>query len=230
MLRVIELLADSGSVLELRAGFGRAMVTALARVEGRAVGFMANNPLVLSGALDSDSSDKGARFLQLCDAFDIPVISLCDTPGTMVGPETERTAILRHSSRMFLVGSNLTVPVLNVVLRKRTGLGAAAMMPPSIFTVSWPTGEFARMNVEGSIKLGQRARLAAIEDPEERKRLFDELVAKDYEAWNAMNQAQAFAVDELIDPAETRGWIAGVLESVQTPPRTGKKRPYIDAW
>ncbi|MCA9831854.1 MAG: carboxyl transferase domain-containing protein [Dehalococcoidia bacterium] len=230
MRRVIELLADTGSVLELRAGFGAAMLTALIRLEGRPVGVIANNPLVLSGALDADGSDKAARFMQLCDAFDLPIISLCDTPGTMVGPETERTAILRHSSRMFLVGSNLTVPVMNIVLRKRTGLGAAAMQPPSIFNVTWPTGEFARMNIEGSIRLSQKARLAAIEDQATRKKVFDDLVAADYEAWNAMNQAQAFAIDELIDPAETRSWIARTLESVRTTPRTGKKRPYIDAW
>ena len=230
MRRVIELFADTGSVFELRAGFGTAMLTALARIEGRPVGIIANNPLVLSGALDADGSDKAARFMQLCDAFDLPIILLCDTPGTMVGPETEKTAILRRSSRMFLVGSNLTVPVMNIVLRKRTGLGAAAMQPPSIFNVTWPTGEFARMNVEGSIRLSQKSRLAAIEDEAARKELFEELVAKDYEAWNAMNQAQAFATDEIIDPAETRTWIGGILESVRTTPRTGKKRPYIDAW
>ena len=167
--RVVETIADVGSVLELRRSFGIGMVTSLVRVEGKPVGVIANNPAHLGGAIDSDAADKGARFMQLCDAFDIPILFLCDTPGIMVGPEIEKTALVRHSSRLFLTGANLSVPFFTIVLRKAYGLGAIAMAGGSYkvpyFSVSWPTGEFGGMGLEGSVKLGYRDELAAIEDP-----------------------------------------------------------------
>ena len=169
---VIETIADTGSVLELRREFGTGMVTALIRIEGRPLGIIANNPTHLAGAIDSDGADKAARFMQLCDAFDLPILFLCDTPGMMVGPEVEKTALVRHCSRMFVVGASLTVPFFTIVLRKGYGLGAQAMAGGSfhapIFTVAWPTGEFGGMGLEGAVKLGYRKELAAIEDPAER--------------------------------------------------------------
>ena len=233
--RIIETLADVGSVLELRRGFGHGMVTALIRVEGRPLGVIANNPAHLGGAIDSDGADKGARFMQICDAFDIPILYFCDTPGIMVGPEIEHTALVRHSSRMFLTGANLSVPFFTVVLRKAYGLGAIAMAGGNykvpLFTVAWPTGEFYGMGIEGSVKLGFRNELAAIADPEERKRTFDEMVARAYEGARAINSATHFGVDDAIDPAETRWWVASMLRSIRPPaPREGKKRAYIDAW
>ena len=166
---VIETLADTGSVLELRRGFGLGMVTALARIEGRPIGIIANNPMHLAGAIDSDGADKAARFMQLCDAFDIPLLFLCDTPGIMVGPEVEKTALVRHAARMFVTGASLTVPFFTIILRKGYGLGAQAMAGGSFkapfFTVAWPTGEFGGMGLEGAVKLGYRNELAAIEDP-----------------------------------------------------------------
>ena len=166
---VIETLADTGSVLELRRDFGLGMVTALVRIEGRPIGVIANNPMHLAGAIDSDGADKAARFMQLCDAFDLPILFLCDTPGIMVGPEVEKTALVRHCSRMFVVGASLTVPFFTIVLRKGYGLGAQAMAGGSfkapVFTVAWPTGEFGGMGLEGAVKLGYRKELAAIEDP-----------------------------------------------------------------
>ena len=169
----IDLLFDTGSVLELRRGFGRGMVTVLARVEGRPLGVIANDPMHLGGAIDSDGADKAARFLQLCDAFDLPVVTLCDTPGMMVGPEVERTALVRHCSRLFVVGANVTVPLVTIVLRKAYGLGAQAMMGGStkapLATVSWPTGEFGGMGLEGAVRLGYRRELEAITDPAERE-------------------------------------------------------------
>jgi acetyl/propionyl-CoA carboxylase alpha subunit/acetyl-CoA carboxylase carboxyltransferase component len=175
---VIETLSDVGAMLELRRGFGLGTVTCLVRVEGMPLGVIANNPSHLGGAIDSDAADKAARFMQLCDAFDIPLLYLCDTPGIMVGPEVEKTALVRHSSRMFLVGANLSVPFFTVVLRKAYGLGAIAMAGGSyktpLFTVAWPTGEFGGMGLEGSVKLGYRNELAAIEDPEARRARFDE--------------------------------------------------------
>jgi acetyl/propionyl-CoA carboxylase alpha subunit/acetyl-CoA carboxylase carboxyltransferase component len=232
---VIETLADTGSVLELRPHFGVGMVTALVRVEGRSVGVIANNPTHLGGAIDSDGADKAARFMQLCDAFDIPLLYLCDTPGIMVGPEIEKTALVRHSSRMFLIGANLSVPFFTVVLRKAYGLGAIAMAGGSYkvpyFTVAWPTGEFWGMGIEGSVKLGYRAELAAIADPEERRQAYDKMVARAYESSKALNNASHFGVDDTIDPADTRWWLASLLRSIRPPaPREGKKRPAIDAW
>ena len=233
--KVIDLLADADSVLELRAQFGQGMITALARVEGRAMGIIANNPKHLGGAIDRDGSDKAARFMQLCDAFDIPILMLCDTPGNMVGPEAEKTALVRHNSRLFIIGSNVTVPVFTVVLRKGYGLGAQGMAGASFvapfFTISWPTGEFGGMGLEGAVKLGYRNELAAIEDPVARKAKFDEMVARSYERGKAISAATLLEFDEVIDPAETRRWITAGLRSVPAPQkRTGKKLPWIDAW
>jgi acetyl-CoA carboxylase carboxyltransferase component len=211
------------------------MVTALIRVEGRPVGVVANNPKYLSGAIDAPGADKAARFMQLCDAFDVPLLFLCDTPGIMVGPEVEKTALVRHCCRMFVTGSSLTVPYVTIVLRKGYGLGAQAMAGGSfkapIFTVSWPTGEFGGMGLEGAVKLGFRKELAAVEDPTERKALFEYLVSKAYEHGKALNTATHFEIDDVIDPAETRHWIMSALRSAPPPaPRTNKKRPCIDTW
>ena len=231
----IEGLADTGSVLELRPGFAPGIVTALIRIEGRPLGVVANDPMHLSGAIDSPGSDKAARFLQLCDAFDLPVLVLCDTPGMMVGPEIERTAIVRHCSRLFVTGANVTVPVFAVVLRKAYGLGAQAMcggdLKRPLFTVAWPTAEFGGMGLEGQVKLGFRNELAAIEDPAARRARYQELVAAAYERGRALSAGASFAVDDVIDPADTRWWIARALESLPQPRRrTGKKRPYVDTW
>ncbi|WP_397400420.1 carboxyl transferase domain-containing protein [Phenylobacterium sp.] len=233
--KVIELIADKDSVLELRPKFGLAMVTAFIRIEGRPVGVFANNPMHLGGAIDSDASDKAARFLQLCEAFDIPVVSLSDTPGNMVGPEAEKTGLIRHCSRLFVIGANLTIPIFSVVLRKSYGLGAIAMTggsyQGSMFCVSWPTGEFGGMGLEGSVKLGYRNELAAIADPAERKAKFDEMVAQAYARGKALSQGSGVQLDDVIDPAETRRWIMGGLKSLPpVPPRTGKKLRWIDSW
>ncbi|MEM6495546.1 MAG: carboxyl transferase domain-containing protein, partial [Pseudomonadota bacterium] len=232
---VIETLADVGSILELREAFGKTMVTCFMRVEGRPLGVIANDPRYLGGAIDSDGADKGARFMQLCDAFDIPVLNLCDTPGIMVGPEVEKTALVRHAARMFLVGNNLTVPFFTVVLRKAYGLGAIAMAGGNFsapyYTVSWPTGEFGPMGLEGQVKLGYRAELSAIKDPDERRQYYEEMVAKSYQEGKALERSTTFPFDDTIDPAETRFWLANMLASIRPPaPRDGKKRPMIDAW
>jgi acetyl/propionyl-CoA carboxylase alpha subunit/acetyl-CoA carboxylase carboxyltransferase component len=233
--KVIELIADKDSVLELRPKFGLAMVTAFIRVEGRPMGVFANNPMHIGGAIDSDASDKAARFLQLCEAFDIPVLSLSDTPGNMVGPEAEKTGLIRHCSRLFVIGANLTVPIFSVILRKSYGLGAIAMTGGSyqaaMFCVSWPTGEFGGMGLEGSVKLGYRNELAAIEDPVARKAKFDEMVAAAYASGKAMARGSHPALDDVIDPADTRRWIVGGLKALPpVPPRTEKKLRWVDSW
>ena len=180
----VHAIADDNSVLEIREHFGLGMVTALIRVEGRPLGVVANNPTHLAGAIDADGADKAARFMQLCDAFDIPLLQLCDTPGIMVGPEVEKTALVRHVSRMFVVGANVTVPTMTIVLRKGYGLGAMTMaagcFKSPIFTVSWPTGEFGGMGLEGAVRLGYRRELEAIEDDAEREATFNEMVERMY--------------------------------------------------
>ena len=232
---VIETLADTGSVLELRRHFGLGMVTALVRIEGRPLGVIANNPAHLAGAIDSDGADKAARFMQLCDAFDIPILFLCDTPGIMVGPEVEKTALVRHAARMFVTGASITVPFFTIILRKGYGLGAQAMAGGSfkapLLTVSWPTGEFGGMGLEGAVKLGYRKELAAVDDPKQRKALFGQMVDRMYEHGKAVNTASHFEIDDVIDPVESRRWIvAGLCSAAATVPRAGKKRPCVDTW
>jgi acetyl-CoA carboxylase carboxyltransferase component len=172
--------------------------------------------------------------MQLCDAFDLPLVFLCDTPGIMVGPEIEKRAMVRHASRMFVVGASLSVPFCTIVLRKGYGLGAQAMAGGSfhapIFTVAWPTGEFGGMGLEGAVKLGFRKELAAVEDPAARRKLFDEMVARMYEIGKGVNMASHFEIDDVIDPIESRRWIMGAIGSWSPPKRDGKKRPCVDAW
>jgi acetyl-CoA carboxylase carboxyltransferase component len=232
---VIRTLCDEGSVLELRPRFASGMVTALARLEGRPVGLIANDPRHLGGAIDADGADKAARFMQLCDAFDIPLVSLCDTPGFMVGPDAEKTATVRHFSRMFLAAASLTVPYFVMVLRKGYGLGAQAMTAGSLlapdFTVSWPTGEFGPMGFEGAVRLGFGKQLEAIADPVQRQQVFDGLVAEAYRRGKALNMAAHLELDDVIDPADTRRWLLRGLASMPQPaPRQGRKRPFVDAW
>jgi len=233
---VLETLFDEGSVLELRGGFGRGVITALARVDGCPLGVVANDPSHLGGAIDADGADKGARFLGLCDAFDLPVLFLCDTPGFMVGPAAERTASVRHFARLFLTGANLEVPVGTIVLRKGYGLGAQAMagggFKAPLFTVAWPTSEFGAMGLEGAVRLGMRRELEAIEDPEERERVFQATVAGAYEHGRGVNMAAYGEIDDVIDPADSRRWIALLFSDATGRwwERPGKKRPYVDAW
>ncbi len=235
MREIIETLADDDSVTELRRDFGIGIITVFARIEGRPVGIFANNPVHLSGAIDSDAADKSARFIQLCDAFDIPIISLVDCPGIMVGPEIEKTALVRHAARLFVISTSITVPLMSVIVRKGYGLGAQAMtgggFKASTFTVTWPTGEFGGMGLEGAVKLGYRKELEALEDPEERRVEYEKRVAQMYERGKAVNFATAFEIDEVIDPMATRQWILAGLKSAPKPPhRDGKKKPFVDTW
>jgi acetyl/propionyl-CoA carboxylase alpha subunit len=231
---VIDGLFDVDSVLELRSGFGLGMITALARIEGRAVGVIANNPLHLAGAIDADAADKASRFMQLCEAFGLPIVSLCDTPGIMVGPDAEATALVRHAARMFVTAANLTVPMCTIVTRKGYGLGAQAMAAGSfkatIFTVGWPSSEFGGMGLEGFVRLGYRNELAAIEDPTERQQMFETMVAKMYEVGKGVSMADHFEIDDVIDPADTRRWITTAFRT--TPPAGSEPRsaPFVDTW
>ncbi len=232
---VIETLADEDSVLEIRKDFGQCMITSFARIEGRPIGIVANNPKHLGGAIDSPAADKAARFLQLCDAYDIPVLFLVDTPGNMVGPEYEKTALVRHCCRVFVIGANMSVPFFTVSLRKSYGLGAQGMAGGSFhapyFSVAWPTAEFGGMGLEGAVKLGYRNELAAIEDTAERLRVYEEKVAAMYDQGKALSAATNFEIDNVIDPADTRDWLlAGLRASPPPKSRDGKKHSWIDTW
>ena len=232
---LLNILADRDSVLELRPQFGTAMITSFLRIEGKPMGVIANNPAVISGAIDSDAADKAARFMKLCDAFQIPILLLCDCPGIMVGPEDEKTAIVRHAARMFVIGANIKVPTYMVILRKAYGLGAQAMgggnhrLP--VFVVAWPTSEFGGMGLEGQVKLGQRARLEAIEDLKERQAAYERMVENAYNRGKGLNAGHVFEVDDVIDPADTRRWIiAGMKANEPVDEGPQVRVPLIDTW
>jgi acetyl/propionyl-CoA carboxylase alpha subunit len=232
---VIENLADVDSVLELRSQFAPGAITALVRIEGKAFGLYANNPAHLGGAIDADSADKIARFLQLCDAHDLPVISLCDTPGFMVGPESEKQATIRHVSRIFVNSASLSVPIFTLILRKGYGLGAMAMAAGGfhtpVFSAAWPSGEFGAMGVEGAVHLVAGKHLASLDDPEERQSSFNNMVEHVYREGKALNAASYLEIDAVIDPMESRRWLLRGLATIpKAPSRTGKKRPCIDTW
>ena len=226
-------MVDTGSWLELRAGFGAGMVTGLARIEGRPVAVLANNPHHLGGAIDVDAADKAARFMQLADAHGLPIVALVDTPGFMVGPEVEAQAQVRHVSRMFMISAHLSVPFFSVVLRKGYGLGAQAMtaggFDAPVFNASWPTGEFGAMGLEGAVRLGFRKELEAVPAGPERDALFAELLARQYANGEAMNMAQTLEIDAVIDPADTRAWLVRGLDSCARMPRPAQAR-FVDAW
>jgi acetyl-CoA carboxylase carboxyltransferase component len=225
-------ITDMGSLLHLRTGFGAGIHTALARIAGRTVGLMANNPLHLGGAIDADAADKAARFMQLCNAHGLPIVSLVDTPGFMVGPDTEALAQVRHVSRMFVAAAHLRVPLLSVVLRKGYGLGAMAMtgggFHETLSTVAWPTGEFGGMGLEGAVRLGYRKELEALPEGPEREALFEQLLAQQYDNGSAINMAATLEIDAVIDPAETRDCLVAGLEAGRIKPSDGSLA--IDTW
>lgn len=231
---VIETIADPGSVTFLRGRFAPEMVTALARVEGRPVGVIANDSRHMAGTIASDSADKAARFLQLCESFGLPVLSLVDTPGFMVGPDHEQTALVRHTSRLLLAGAALTVPLISIVLRRAYGLGAQAMVGGSLheplLTVAWPSAHLGPMGLEGAVRLAMRKELEAIEDEEERERRVRELTAMAEQNARSINAAQLFEIDDVIDPAETRGVIAATLDAAPARVAEPAARRFVDAW
>ncbi|WFU41532.1 carboxyl transferase domain-containing protein [Bradyrhizobium sp. CB82] len=235
MRAIVTCFADVDSVLELRQSFGQSVITAFARIEGRPIGIIASNPLREGGAIDSSAADKAARFMQLCDAFDLPIVALCDTPGFMVGPASERDGAVRHVSRLFVTASTLSVPYFCIVTRKCYGLGGMAIAAGSLHapmvTVSWPTGEFGSMGIEGAVRLGFRRELERIADPEEREREYKARVARAYEDGSALNVASFFEVDDVIDPAQSRRWIvSGLRATAKRERRTAKRRQFVDTW
>ena len=231
MREVLRQVADTDSLLELRAEFGVGIFTVLARIEGRPIGLLASNPSHLGGAIDADAADKAARFMQLCNAHGLPIVSLVDTPGFMVGPDVETEAQVRHVSRMFIAAAHLRVPLFAIVLRKGYGLGAMAMTgggfhAPAL-TAAWPSGEFGAMGLEGAVRLGYRKELAAVPEGPQRDALFQRHVDEHYAKGKAINMAATLELDAVIDPADTRRWLAAGLASARCADMASRG---IDAW
>ncbi|MEC9346111.1 MAG: carboxyl transferase domain-containing protein [Pseudomonadota bacterium] len=230
--KVIEGIVDVGSMLELKPKFGRAIVTALAFIEGRPVGIVANQPMFLAGAIDSPASEKAARFIQLCDAFDIPMLLLCDTPGLMVGPDVEKTGLVRRSARILLALANATTPFMTLVLRKAYGLGyyvmGSAPLRPTLL-LAWPTAEFGGMGIEGAVNIIYKPELDAAPDKESHDRLHAEKVAELRTHNTALEVAGRFDFDDVIDPADTRWYLAETLKRLPAPPVRERKKHMVDS-
>jgi acetyl-CoA carboxylase carboxyltransferase component len=231
---IIETLADEDSALFLRERFAPEMVTALARIEGRPLGVIANDTRHMAGAITSDAADKAARFLQLCDAFGLPVVSLVDTPGFMVGPEAEATGLVRHTSRLLVAGAALRVPLVAVILRRGYGLGAQAMvgggLHEPLLTVAWPSAHLGPMGLEGAVRLGWRRELEEIADAAEREQRVRELTASAERHARALNAATLFELDDVVDPAETRGLIAATLAAAARAAPSPNAPRFVDTW
>jgi acetyl-CoA carboxylase carboxyltransferase component len=229
---IVETLADEGSVTFLRERFAPELATALARIEGRPLGVIANDTPHMAGAITSEAADKAARFVQLCDAFGLPIVSLIDTPGFMVGPDAEATGLVRHASRLLVAGAAISVPLLAVVLRRGYGLGAQAMVGGSLheplLTVAWPSAHLGPMGLEGAVRLALRKELEAIADEDEREQRVRDLTAAAEENAKALNAAALFELDDVIDPAETRGLIASTLAAAGPAPASGHR--FVDTW
>ena len=233
--RIIETIADAGSFMELRRVYGRPIITGFMRLEGNPVGLIANDCQQLGGAVDAESAEKAARFLQLCDAFELPVVSLTDTPGFMVGPDSERQAAVRRMSSLFVSAASISVPLVAIFLRKGYGLGAMAMTGGSftapVYAAAWPTGEFGGMGLEGAVRLGYRKELEAVPEGPERDALFDKLVARMYEIGKATEAASHLEIDAVIDPIDTRSVIIRALAAApKARPRQGGRRNFVDTW
>jgi acetyl-CoA carboxylase carboxyltransferase component len=231
---IIKTIADTDSFLELRPKFGPGMITGLIRIEGKPFGVIANNCQHQAGAIEAEGADKAARLMQLCNAHGLPMLSLVDTPGFMVGPEIERRAQVRHICRMFVVGSHLTVPFFTVFLRRGYGLGAQAMAKGGFhepfFAVAWPTGEFGGMGLEGFVRAGFKKELEAVKDSQEREALYEKLLASLYERGKAINMASYLEIDAVIDPADTRRWMVEGLKAAPTERTERAGHDFVDTW
>ncbi|WP_245998572.1 acyl-CoA carboxylase subunit beta [Nocardia pseudobrasiliensis] len=224
---LIEGLADADSVTWLRPEWAPEVVTAFAEIDGIPLGILANQSAHNAGALTNDASDKAADFLELCQRWSLPVVSLVDTPGFMVGPEAERPGLIRQAARMVTAGARLTVPLIGVVLRRGYGLGAQAMLGGSthrpLLTLAWPTAHLGPMGIEGAVRLGLARQLAELPEPE-REPIVAQATAAYRKNLEALNAARVLEIDDVIDPAETRTLIASTLRAAAYPtPKTNRR-------
>lgn len=231
---ILDTVLDADTVVPLRPMFAPELVTALARLEGRTVGVIANDTRHSAGAITADAGDKAARFLQLCDAHGFPVVSFVDTPGMMVGPDAERTGLVRHCARLLVAGASLQVPMIGVVLRRAYGLGAQAMLGGSlhepVMTVAWPGAHLGAMGLEGAVRLSMRKELEAIADDTERERTVRELTALAQQQASALNVARHGEIDDVLDPAETRGLLARLVDVAARDGRLVGSGRTVDTW
>lgn len=216
MRKVIRSVADVDSLFEIRPNHARNILTTLGRIGGRAVGFVANQPMHMGGALTVPACEKGAHFVALCDAFGLPLIYLIDAPGFMVGPTAEMTGLARRSGRLLFELGQATTPRFSVVLRKGYGLAYIAMGGGRSFDadlcVAWPSAEICAMSVEGAVDVAYRRKIATASDPAEARR---ELIARFRSQLGPLKSVEAYGIDDIIRPAETRPVLARALERAQ---------------
>jgi acetyl-CoA carboxylase carboxyltransferase component len=231
MRKVIDAIFDKGSVLELKGFYGKNVITSFARINGKTIGIIANQPQAKAGILDSPGSDKMARFISLCDAYRIPITFLVDVPGFTPGPAAEQSALVRHSARIIYELAQATIPIYTVVIRKAYGLayyamGALAFKPNLL--VAWPTAEFGGMGLEGAVEILHKEELQNSEDPLLRRRQLAEELGKELKAFRS---GQKFTVDDVIHPNDTRSVLMDAMDrfqfrDVKMPPRRHGISPY----
>ncbi len=214
MRSIIDKIADIDSVFEIQPTFGKAIITSLARVDGRVVGIVANNPMIYGGAVDAAAANKQTHFVELCDTFHIPLVFLVDVPGFMVGTQAERQATLRAGMRSVYVGLQATVPSFTVVIRKCYGMAGMGTTDKNglDFKIAWPSAEWGSLPVEGGVAAAFRREIAAADDPKAREA---ELEAELSAFASPFRTAEAFGVEEIIDPRETRAYLARFLDAAQ---------------
>ncbi len=240
MGKVMNALVDADSAFELAPRWGRSMLTALARIGGKTVGVYANQPKSpLAGAIDADAADKAARFIELCDAYDYPIVSLIDNPGYMVGPKAESEGIARHHARPLTALHHRSVPLYSIQIRKAYGLGPYAMsgwgsarrMPD--LRLAWPSVESGGMSLEGAAYLVKRKEIQAADSPEEALRIRDEYAETMRDASSGLRAARSYQFDDVLMPADTRPRLINLLKALPPPDRNphrfgGLKRHAID--
>ncbi len=228
MRRVIEAVLDADSFFELGPGHGRSQITGLARLRGHPVGVLANDPFFYAGSMTADAAQKVTRFVDLCDTFHLPIVSLVDEPGFMIGPEAEQAGTIRHGTRVLFAVMQSTVPWVSVIVRKVFGVAGAAHFGPGGMVFAWPSAESGALPLEGGVAVAFRRELAAAEDPEKLRRELEEKLAAQRSPYL---RAEGFGVADLIDPRRTRpvlcDWIEWTrpLVAQHTGPRGYTVRP-----
>jgi acetyl-CoA carboxylase carboxyltransferase component len=218
MKRLLEMIVDHGSFFEVQPTYGRAVVTALARMDGYVVGIVANNPM-FGGIVDYKAARKQTHFVELCDMFNIPLLLFADVPGLMVGVESESDAILREGVRARFVGFQVSVPVFTILVRKCYGVAGGGMIDRRglNFKIAWPSGNWGSLPIEGGVKAAYRREIDAAPDPQAREREIEEELRQ---LASPFRTAEAFAIEDLIDPRETRPYLCQFIEALQPRLRT----------